>query len=82
MAAHYNPKMHELFADAVQTARGLSQVNRGPFHGRPYSSTVLVTNVRGYELGDPSPPRQPDGSIARLLSGGLGRPARADNVNA
>eukprot|EP00959_Pyramimonas_sp_CCMP1952_P054482 1139221-Pyramimonas_sp.AAC.1 len=38
-------------------------------------------SVRGYDLGDPSLPRQPDGSIARPPSGGLGCPACADNVN-
>eukprot|EP00959_Pyramimonas_sp_CCMP1952_P014757 312602-Pyramimonas_sp.AAC.1 len=35
----------------------------------------------GCDLGDPSLPRQPDGSIARPPSGGLGCPACADNVN-
>eukprot|EP00959_Pyramimonas_sp_CCMP1952_P279384 5841180-Pyramimonas_sp.AAC.1 len=40
-----------------------------------------VTSVRGYDLGDPTVRRQPDGPIARPLSGGLGCPACADNVN-
>eukprot|EP00959_Pyramimonas_sp_CCMP1952_P355851 7452644-Pyramimonas_sp.AAC.1 len=34
-----------------------------------------------YDLDDLSPPRQPDGSIARPRSGGLGCPACVDNVN-
>eukprot|EP00959_Pyramimonas_sp_CCMP1952_P202965 4244680-Pyramimonas_sp.AAC.1 len=73
--------MQSLFFEAVQIAQDLCQVTRDPFHGHPYSSTVLVTNVRGYDLDDPSFPRQPDGSIARPPSGGPGCPACADNVN-
>eukprot|EP00959_Pyramimonas_sp_CCMP1952_P461479 9481639-Pyramimonas_sp.AAC.1 len=53
MAAHYTPKMQSLFVDAVQIARDLFQVSRGPCHGRPYCSTVLVSNVRGYDLVRP-----------------------------
>eukprot|EP00959_Pyramimonas_sp_CCMP1952_P298229 6237959-Pyramimonas_sp.AAC.1 len=71
--------MQSLPVDAVQIARDLFQVNSDPLHGHPYSSTVLVTSVRGYELDDPNIPRQPDGSITRPPSGGLGCPARADN---
>eukprot|EP00959_Pyramimonas_sp_CCMP1952_P428109 8966162-Pyramimonas_sp.AAC.1 len=71
--------MHYLFVDAVQIAHDLFQVNRDPFHDHHYSSTVLVTNVRGYDLDDPTIPRQPDGSITRPPSGGLGCPACADN---
>eukprot|EP00959_Pyramimonas_sp_CCMP1952_P336552 7047195-Pyramimonas_sp.AAC.1 len=81
MAAHCTPKMQFLFVDAVQIANDLFLVHRDPFHGHPYSSTVLVTSVRGYDLGDPTIPRQPDGSITRPPSGGLGCLARADNVN-
>eukprot|EP00959_Pyramimonas_sp_CCMP1952_P224601 4696402-Pyramimonas_sp.AAC.1 len=58
-----------------------ASVSRDPHHSRPYSSTVLVTSVRGYDLDNPTVPRQPDGSIARPPSGGLGCPACADNVN-
>eukprot|EP00959_Pyramimonas_sp_CCMP1952_P294712 6164093-Pyramimonas_sp.AAC.1 len=71
MAAHYTPMMQSLFVDAVQIAHDLSQVSRAPFHVRPYSSTALVTRVRGYDLDDPTNPRQPDGSITRPPSGGL-----------
>eukprot|EP00959_Pyramimonas_sp_CCMP1952_P374138 7835316-Pyramimonas_sp.AAC.1 len=56
-------------------------VNRDPFHGHPYSSTVLDTNVREYDMDDPTLPRQSDGSIARPPPGGLGCLACADNVN-
>eukprot|EP00959_Pyramimonas_sp_CCMP1952_P127624 2669534-Pyramimonas_sp.AAC.1 len=63
--------MQSLFVDAVQIAHDLFQVNRDPY-AHPYSSTVLVTSVRGYDLDDPIFPRQPDGSIARPPSGGLG----------
>eukprot|EP00959_Pyramimonas_sp_CCMP1952_P374109 7834796-Pyramimonas_sp.AAC.1 len=80
-AAHDTSKMQSLFVDAVQIARGLFQVNRGPFHGHPDSSTVPVTNARGSDLDDPTLPRQPDVSIARPPSGGLGCLARVDNVN-
>eukprot|EP00959_Pyramimonas_sp_CCMP1952_P406324 8515941-Pyramimonas_sp.AAC.1 len=69
MAAQYTPKMQSPFGDAVQIARDLFQVNRDPFHGHPYSSTVFVTNVRGYDLDDPTFPRQPDGSIVRPIFG-------------
>eukprot|EP00959_Pyramimonas_sp_CCMP1952_P055183 1153553-Pyramimonas_sp.AAC.1 len=75
MAAQCTPKMQSLFVEAVQIAHELFQVTRDSCHGRPYSSTELVTNVRGYDLGDPSLPRQPDGSIARPPSGGVGCPA-------
>eukprot|EP00959_Pyramimonas_sp_CCMP1952_P081319 1699135-Pyramimonas_sp.AAC.1 len=73
--------MQSLFVDAVQIAHDLFQVNRDPFHGHPYSSTVLVTSMRGYDLDDPILLRQLDGSIARPPSGGPGGPACADNVN-
>eukprot|EP00959_Pyramimonas_sp_CCMP1952_P203705 4259906-Pyramimonas_sp.AAC.1 len=73
--------MQSLFVEAVQIARDIFQVTRDPFHGHPFSSTVLVTNVRGCDLDDPSLPRQPGGSIARPPSGGLGCPACADNAN-
>eukprot|EP00959_Pyramimonas_sp_CCMP1952_P306558 6415823-Pyramimonas_sp.AAC.1 len=62
--------MQSLFVDAVQIARDPFQVNRDPFYGRPYSSTVLVTNVRGFALYDPTIPRQPGVC-----------PGCADNVN-
>eukprot|EP00959_Pyramimonas_sp_CCMP1952_P048697 1017136-Pyramimonas_sp.AAC.1 len=39
--------MQSLFVDAFEIARELFQVNRDPFHGHSYSSTVLVANVRG-----------------------------------
>eukprot|EP00959_Pyramimonas_sp_CCMP1952_P219798 4595576-Pyramimonas_sp.AAC.1 len=81
MAAQYAPKVQSLSVEAVQIADDLFQTTRGPFHGHPYSSTVLATNVRGCDLDDPSLPRQQYGSIARPQSGGLGRPAFADNVN-
>eukprot|EP00959_Pyramimonas_sp_CCMP1952_P430638 9019273-Pyramimonas_sp.AAC.1 len=71
--------MQSLVVDAVQIARDLFQVNRDPFHGHPFSSTVLVTNVMGYDLDGPTIPRQPGGSIARPHSGGLGYPAYADD---
>eukprot|EP00959_Pyramimonas_sp_CCMP1952_P079982 1672001-Pyramimonas_sp.AAC.1 len=69
--------MQSLFVEAVQIAHNLFQTTRDPFHGHPYSSTVLATNVRVCDLGDPSLPRQPDGSITRPPSGGLGCPACA-----
>eukprot|EP00959_Pyramimonas_sp_CCMP1952_P146634 3069260-Pyramimonas_sp.AAC.1 len=65
MTAQYTPNLQSLFVEAVQIAHDLFQETRDPFHGRPYSSTVLVTCVRGCDLDDPSLPRQPDGSIAR-----------------
>eukprot|EP00959_Pyramimonas_sp_CCMP1952_P009286 193444-Pyramimonas_sp.AAC.1 len=71
MAAQYTPKMQPLVVEAVQIAHDLFQVTRDPVHGYPHSPTVLATNVRGYDLDDPSLPRQPDGSIARPPSGGL-----------
>eukprot|EP00959_Pyramimonas_sp_CCMP1952_P264611 5532636-Pyramimonas_sp.AAC.1 len=82
MAAQYTPKMQSLFVDAVQIAHDLFQVNRDPFHGHPYSPTVLVAGVRRYDLDDPSLPRQPDGSIVRPPpSGGPGCPACVGNVS-
>eukprot|EP00959_Pyramimonas_sp_CCMP1952_P000301 5985-Pyramimonas_sp.AAC.1 len=63
-------------------AHALCQVNRDPFHGRPYfSTTVLVTSARGFDLDDPLIPRQPDGPTTRPPAGGLGCSACADNVN-
>eukprot|EP00959_Pyramimonas_sp_CCMP1952_P409664 8585571-Pyramimonas_sp.AAC.1 len=47
MAARYTSRTQSLFVDAVQIAHDLFQVSRDPFHGQPYSSTVLVTSVRG-----------------------------------
>eukprot|EP00959_Pyramimonas_sp_CCMP1952_P384814 8064875-Pyramimonas_sp.AAC.1 len=73
--------MQSLCIESVQIARDLFQTARDPFHGYPYSSTALATNVRVYDLGDPSLPRQVDGSITRPPSGGLGCPACADNFN-
>eukprot|EP00959_Pyramimonas_sp_CCMP1952_P306565 6415931-Pyramimonas_sp.AAC.1 len=73
--------MQSLLVDAVQIAHDLFQVNRDPFHGHPYPSTVLVTNARGYDLNDPTIPRQPDGSITGPPAGGLGCPACADDAN-
>eukprot|EP00959_Pyramimonas_sp_CCMP1952_P415953 8714773-Pyramimonas_sp.AAC.1 len=73
--------MQSLFADAVQIAHDLFQVNRDPFHGHLYSSTVLVTNAIGHNLDDPTISRQPDGSITRPPLGGPGCPACAENVN-
>eukprot|EP00959_Pyramimonas_sp_CCMP1952_P303551 6352313-Pyramimonas_sp.AAC.1 len=81
MAAQYTPKMQSPFVEAVQIAHDLCQTTRDPFHGHPHSFTVLATNARGCDLDDPSLPRQPDGSITRPPSGGLGCPACADNVN-
>eukprot|EP00959_Pyramimonas_sp_CCMP1952_P415028 8695947-Pyramimonas_sp.AAC.1 len=69
MAAHYTSRMQSLFVDAVQTARDLFQVNRDPFYGHPYYCTVLVPNARGFDLDDPTIPRQPDGSTTRPPSG-------------
>eukprot|EP00959_Pyramimonas_sp_CCMP1952_P119143 2490909-Pyramimonas_sp.AAC.1 len=69
------------FVDAVQIARDLFRVDRDPIHGHPDSSTVLVINVRGFDVNGPTIPRQPGGSITRPPSGGLGCPACADNVN-
>eukprot|EP00959_Pyramimonas_sp_CCMP1952_P467308 9491366-Pyramimonas_sp.AAC.1 len=71
--------MQSRFVEAVQIAHELFQVSRDPFHGHPFYSTVLVTNARGSDLDDPTNPRQPDGSITRPPSGGLGCPACADN---
>eukprot|EP00959_Pyramimonas_sp_CCMP1952_P126251 2640460-Pyramimonas_sp.AAC.1 len=73
--------MQSLFDDAVHIANDLFPVNRDPVHDHPYSSTVLVANARGYELDRPALSLQPDGSITRPPSGGLGCPASADNVN-
>eukprot|EP00959_Pyramimonas_sp_CCMP1952_P463901 9485690-Pyramimonas_sp.AAC.1 len=65
MAAHDTSRMQSLFVDAVQVARDLFQVDRDPFHGRSYSSTVLVTNVSGYDLDDyPSTTRRVDHETA------------------
>eukprot|EP00959_Pyramimonas_sp_CCMP1952_P341761 7159301-Pyramimonas_sp.AAC.1 len=61
--------MQSLVVDALQIAHDLFQVDRDPIHGRPYSSAVLVTSVRGYDLDGPTIPRQPDGSITRPPSG-------------
>eukprot|EP00959_Pyramimonas_sp_CCMP1952_P427753 8958353-Pyramimonas_sp.AAC.1 len=63
--------MQSLFVDAVQIAHDLFLVNRDPFHGHPYSSSVLVADARGYDLHGPAVPRHPDGSIKRPPSGGL-----------
>eukprot|EP00959_Pyramimonas_sp_CCMP1952_P431574 9038218-Pyramimonas_sp.AAC.1 len=63
--------MQSLFVGTVQVAHDLFQVNRDPFHGHTYS-TVLVTNARGFDLDDATPPRQPDGSITRSPLGALG----------
>eukprot|EP00959_Pyramimonas_sp_CCMP1952_P325887 6821466-Pyramimonas_sp.AAC.1 len=79
MAAHYTSHVQDLFVDAVHFARDLFQVNRGPFHGHSYFSTVLAANARGYDLDDPTIPRQPDGSTTRPPSGGPGCLARADH---
>eukprot|EP00959_Pyramimonas_sp_CCMP1952_P329304 6894140-Pyramimonas_sp.AAC.1 len=73
--------MQFLFVNAVQIARDVFQVSRDFFQSHPCSSTVLVANVTGCDLDDPTLPRQPDGSIARPPSGGLGCPACADDVN-
>eukprot|EP00959_Pyramimonas_sp_CCMP1952_P180149 3767323-Pyramimonas_sp.AAC.1 len=81
MAAQHAPKMQSLFVESFQIAHDLFQTTRDPFHGFPYSPTVLATNARGCDLDDPSLPRQPDGSMTRPPSGGLGCPACADNVN-
>eukprot|EP00959_Pyramimonas_sp_CCMP1952_P221166 4623544-Pyramimonas_sp.AAC.1 len=71
--------MQSLFVGSVQIAHDLFQTTRAPFHGYPFSPTVLATNARVYDLDDPSLPRQPDGSITGPPSGGLGCPACADN---
>eukprot|EP00959_Pyramimonas_sp_CCMP1952_P310736 6502861-Pyramimonas_sp.AAC.1 len=68
MAAHYAPQMQSPSVESVQIAHGLFQTARGPFS--PCSSTASATNARGYDLGDPSLPRQPDGLIARIPTGG------------
>eukprot|EP00959_Pyramimonas_sp_CCMP1952_P222094 4643186-Pyramimonas_sp.AAC.1 len=81
MAAQHSPKKQPLFVEAVQIAHNLFQTTRDPFNGHPYSSSVLVANVGGCDLDDPSLPRQPDGSITRPRPGGLGCPACVDNVN-
>eukprot|EP00959_Pyramimonas_sp_CCMP1952_P194250 4062183-Pyramimonas_sp.AAC.1 len=73
--------MQSLCVESGQIAHDLFQATRDPVHGYPYSSTVLVTIARGCDLDDPSLPREPDGSIARPPSGGLGCPACAGNVN-
>eukprot|EP00959_Pyramimonas_sp_CCMP1952_P050861 1062422-Pyramimonas_sp.AAC.1 len=65
----------------VQIAYDLFQVNRDSFHGHPCSPAAPVTDARGFYLGDPTIPRQPDGSNDRPPSGGLGYLACADNVN-
>eukprot|EP00959_Pyramimonas_sp_CCMP1952_P150620 3152235-Pyramimonas_sp.AAC.1 len=78
-AAQCAPKVQPLFVGAVQVAHDLFLVNRDPFHDHPQSSSVLVTNVRGFDLDDPAILRHPDGSIQRPPSGGCGCPACADN---
>eukprot|EP00959_Pyramimonas_sp_CCMP1952_P401387 8410594-Pyramimonas_sp.AAC.1 len=45
-AAQYTPTMQLVVVDAVQIAHDLPQVTPDPFHGHPYSPTVLVTNAR------------------------------------
>eukprot|EP00959_Pyramimonas_sp_CCMP1952_P357077 7476812-Pyramimonas_sp.AAC.1 len=65
----------------MQIAHDRFLVYRDPFHGHPYDPSVLVTNARGSDLDDPAIPRQPDGSITRPPSGGVGCLARADHVN-
>eukprot|EP00959_Pyramimonas_sp_CCMP1952_P282721 5909336-Pyramimonas_sp.AAC.1 len=69
MAATYTSRMQSLLVDAVKVAHDLFQVNHVPFYGHPSYSIVLVTNVRGFDLDDPTIPRQPDGSITRPPSG-------------
>eukprot|EP00959_Pyramimonas_sp_CCMP1952_P351220 7358276-Pyramimonas_sp.AAC.1 len=44
-------------------------VNRDPFQHHPYSSSVLVNNMRGVDLDDPAIRRHHDGSTP---SGGWG----------
>eukprot|EP00959_Pyramimonas_sp_CCMP1952_P045965 960298-Pyramimonas_sp.AAC.1 len=71
--------MQSFFLESVQIAHELFQTTRNPFHGYPHSPTALATNARGCDLDDQSLPRQPDGSITRPPSGGLGCLARAEN---
>eukprot|EP00959_Pyramimonas_sp_CCMP1952_P045792 956889-Pyramimonas_sp.AAC.1 len=75
IAAQHTPNMQSLLVEYVQIAHDLFRTTRDPFLCYPYSSTALAINAREYDLDDPSPPRQPDGSIARPPSGGLGCPA-------
>eukprot|EP00959_Pyramimonas_sp_CCMP1952_P142702 2987595-Pyramimonas_sp.AAC.1 len=55
--------MQSLFVESVQIALDLFLVNRDPLHDHPYSSCVLVTNIRGFDLDDPPIRRRCDGSI-------------------
>eukprot|EP00959_Pyramimonas_sp_CCMP1952_P238871 4991701-Pyramimonas_sp.AAC.2 len=42
-------------------AHDLFLVNRDPFHAHSHLSTVLVANMRGFDLDCPAVPRHPDG---------------------
>eukprot|EP00959_Pyramimonas_sp_CCMP1952_P037432 783363-Pyramimonas_sp.AAC.2 len=53
MAAQKTSKMQLLFVEAGQIAHDLFQATRDPFHGCPYSSTVLVTSARECDLDGP-----------------------------
>eukprot|EP00959_Pyramimonas_sp_CCMP1952_P423050 8861835-Pyramimonas_sp.AAC.1 len=79
MAAQYTPKMQSLFVEAVHHVHDMVLVNRDPFHAHPYSSSVFVTNMRGFDLDGPAIRRHPDGSIVIPPSGGWGCLACADN---
>eukprot|EP00959_Pyramimonas_sp_CCMP1952_P000207 3966-Pyramimonas_sp.AAC.1 len=78
----HSPSLTYTFSnERVQIAHDLFQVNRDLFYGRSYSSTVHVADARGFHLGDPTIPLEPDGSIAGPPSGGTGCLACADTVN-
>eukprot|EP00959_Pyramimonas_sp_CCMP1952_P215567 4509364-Pyramimonas_sp.AAC.1 len=47
-----------------------SQLFVSPPHDHPHSSSVLVTNTRGFDLDDRTILRHPDGYIMRPQSGG------------
>eukprot|EP00959_Pyramimonas_sp_CCMP1952_P406939 8528799-Pyramimonas_sp.AAC.2 len=69
-AALDTPKMQSLFAEAVQLAHVVFRIYRDPFLVHYHSSSVLVTNMRGFDLDGPAIRRRPDGSIMGPPSGG------------
>eukprot|EP00959_Pyramimonas_sp_CCMP1952_P077301 1615818-Pyramimonas_sp.AAC.1 len=73
--------MQSVFVEAAQIPHNMFPVNRDLCHDQPHSSSVLVTNIRGLDLDDPTTRWRPDGSIMGPPSGGCGCPAWAKNVN-
>eukprot|EP00959_Pyramimonas_sp_CCMP1952_P432154 9049817-Pyramimonas_sp.AAC.2 len=66
--------------DAALIAQALLERGRNPLADRNQTNTFVV-NRAGYDLDDPTTPREANGSIRRP-PGGLGCPACADNARA